>query len=307
MLMSLSTPVFADEKGPDVEFTKGLESFEKGRFSEAIATWENLLGSLGEARGLKVLYNLGLAYEAAGDLTRAVERFQLFVGKLAEQTFQLTPELEERRQDAAERTAAIRRRAGAVRTAAHAGQTCLVRFDRDAPREAGFVAYLLPGNHQVQICLGTDDERTEGIQVVAGGVREVDTTRKGKTSAVDSSAPIPLTEPPTFPTPWVLGGGALFVVSFGLPIGLGYHAANLRENAVALTVGHTQYSAARKSYEDARTAYVGSFVVPAALGLATAVSALVFAVRVATYEPGLKSRPVALSVSPGGIWLQTAF
>src|SRR5687768_11362158 len=58
---------------------QGSELYEKGDKLGAIRIWERLLESLGEERGWKVLYNLGLAYESVGDPTRAVLRLDAFV------------------------------------------------------------------------------------------------------------------------------------------------------------------------------------------------------------------------------------
>src|SRR5579864_5604970 len=67
----------------DAAFKSGLAHFEQADYVGAIQTWESLLATIGEERGHKVLYNLGLAYEAIGDVTHAIERFRAFERQVA--------------------------------------------------------------------------------------------------------------------------------------------------------------------------------------------------------------------------------
>jgi tetratricopeptide (TPR) repeat protein len=89
-------------------FKRGLDLYEAKDYAGAAMLWERLVELVGDARGWKVLYNLGLAYEQAGDAKRAIERYEAFIQHVAEQTEPLSRELEERRQDAAERAQALK-------------------------------------------------------------------------------------------------------------------------------------------------------------------------------------------------------
>lgn len=299
----------AEAEAPEAAFARGLASFEAGRFSEAIATWEGIVRTLGDERGFKVLYNLGLAYEADRDATRAIERFELFLKRLAEQPAQLTPDLEERRQDAAERARAMKATRGAVVVPAPPARACAVRVDGGPPRPAGFTAFLAPGEHTIEVFSGTSDARSVRVSVAVGASRTIDTAPP-VTAAPPRVVVLPAPESaPEMPTPWIIGGGTLFVASFGLPLALGLHAAELRAGAVRLGIGHTMYSSAAKGYEDARAAYHAAYALPAILGAATLAVAAVGVVRVRTHAP----RPAApgpsatLAVEPGGVWVRGVF
>src|SRR5262245_24806229 len=82
VLTTATTPCLAAEPTSpehDAIFRNGLDQYARGNTVAAIATWENLLSTLGEERAYKVLYNLGLAYQATGDVTRAIERYRAFL------------------------------------------------------------------------------------------------------------------------------------------------------------------------------------------------------------------------------------
>ena len=94
---------------------------------------------------------------------------------------------------------------------------------------------------------------------------------------------------------------------FGLPLGLGVHASNLRDDAEKLGPGHTKYSDALRRFDDAREAYRTAYLLPAALGAATLTVAAVFLVRVRTYRPASDKPRAALSLTLGGAWLDGSF
>lgn len=310
--LAASASAHADEPAPapavsaEAAFSQGLASYEAKRFAEAIATWESLVRSLGEERGFKVLYNLGLAHQAAGDASRSIERFEAFLRHLAAQPTQLTRELEERRQDAAERLHAMKAAHGAVIVPASPGRANAVKIDGATPRAAGFTAYLSPGEHAIELFSGSSDARTVVVRLTAGTSQTVDTTPPAAPLAPATVVLVAPPEiPPQFPTALVLGGGILAAASFVLPIGLGIRATEARESALALGPGHTGYLAAAQRFDDARTTYAASFALPAALGLATLATAAVSLVRVRTYRPQTGS--TTLSLGPGGAWLTRDF
>ena len=300
-----------DATAADAAFARGLSSFEAKHYAEAIATWEALATSLGEERGFRVLYNLGLAYEAEGDPTRAIERFEGFLRHLAAQSAELSRDLEERRQDAAERARALKSTRAGVLFPAPRGRECTVTIDGGPPRAAGFTAYVAPGEHTIELFSGSPDARKLRVTASLGRVLTVDTTPPAPPPPAPPPPRLvlvaPPESPPDFPTPWVLGGGALCLLSFGLPLGLGVHASSLRDDAEKLGPGHTQYSDALRRFDDAREAYRTAYLLPAALGAATLTVAAVFLVRVRTYRPASDKPRAALSLTLGGAWLDGSF
>ncbi|MEZ4295226.1 MAG: hypothetical protein R3B70_09645 [Polyangiaceae bacterium] len=302
-------------------FSEGLASFTAGRYGEAIARWEGIVRALGEERAFKVLYNLGLAYEASGDASRAIERFDAFLRHLAAQPSELTRDME-RRQDAAERARAMKASRGALAVPAPQGRACDVRIDHEAPRPAGFTAYVAPGEHEVEVFSGSPDARIERVRV-----------EKGREVQVDTAPPPQATEPrvvvvrapegpPEMPTAVLIGGGALTIATLVLPLALGLHAADLRSSAEALGRGHTRYAGAVRDFEDARTSYLVSYALPAAIGVTTLAIAGVFAIRIQTYKPpspapgaargagsasGQNTRSLSVSAGPAGVSIGGTF
>src|SRR5437763_15115372 len=98
-------------------FEQGLEAYEHGDYAGAAQRWERLLESIGQERGYKVCYNLGLAYQKLGDPTRAIERLETFAERAAKEPTR-DDDAEQRRQDALERVKALKSQHGALRVAA---------------------------------------------------------------------------------------------------------------------------------------------------------------------------------------------
>jgi hypothetical protein len=237
------------------------ESYERGDKVGAIAIWERMLASLGEEKGWKVLYNLGIAYQDIGDATHAVERLDAFVRRTEGMQ---GGDFEERRRDALERLKAIRATHGAVRVAAPpSGSAVLVRVGNASPRPAGFVVYLAPGEHVFELHTGTARAKERTVHVVAGSVIEL--------SVNDVQPPKNVSTEAAFPTAWLLGGAALTIASTALPIALAIHTGNERDEAESLGVTHSRYPDAVDSFEGARRAYWISYALPVALAAATAI------------------------------------
>lgn len=84
-------------------YGRGLACFDRGDHECAIEAWSAALRELGDERGYRIHYNLGLAQEAAGRTHLAIDHYDRFLGAVAREEGALPPSLEERRQDAAER------------------------------------------------------------------------------------------------------------------------------------------------------------------------------------------------------------
>jgi hypothetical protein len=180
---------------------------------------------------------------------------------------EVAPSIAERALDAGERVRALRANHGAVRVLpSPTGEVVWSRVDGGAARAAGYTLYLTPGRHALELYSGTPRARTDPLEIVAGSIIEVRTEREP--SPIGS---LDLGEPPPrpFPTGWVIGGAAATALAGGITGLLAVNAANKRDDAEALGVGHTQYAAARNEFEDARSTYRASFIGPAAFAAAT--------------------------------------
>ena len=63
-------------------FKHGMDRYQAGAVAEAIGHWEPIYRELGEQKGYRLAYNLGVAYEELGDATRAAERLQSFLAQV---------------------------------------------------------------------------------------------------------------------------------------------------------------------------------------------------------------------------------
>lgn len=292
LALAASTGLFAlrasadagPEPSPDAIFAKGLDRYNAKDYAGAIAIWEELARRIGEDRAWRALYNLGLAYEASGDLAAAVARYDAFLARVGKETGTLPPDLEQRRQDAAERAHAIRASHGELRVAIPKnGVSVLVKIGGGAPREPGFTSFVAPG--ELTIAIEPRDPssavhaRNAVVVLTAGQVTEVDTTLVAAEASPPPSTSSSVKPMPGlvshFPTPWVVAGAGLTVAACALPIALGINAAKRRDDALVLGAGHTDYAAALSTYESARTAYYVSYAAPAAFGALTIVITIV--------------------------------
>jgi hypothetical protein len=281
----------SDAAETDALFKKGLGQFDSGDNAGAIATWERLLTMLDEDRAWKLLFNLGLAYQAAGDATRAVERYEGFLHKMAEQPGRPKPELEARRVEVVERVRKIKATHGGVRVLAHPTRDVMVKVDDSAPRATGFTAYLLPGDHVVEVQPGTPQARRIPVRAVAATTTDVETAEPASPQPPPPVTPTPTPTPPppraaqpravsrpaeahSFPTGWLVAGAVVTAASTALPIALGVAAKSKKDDAIALGAGHTGYRSAVDDFRSARTLYEVSWVVPAVLATATVIIVL---------------------------------
>jgi hypothetical protein len=262
----------AQESGVDyvAAMRQGTERYEQGDTLGAIQIWERLLASLGEERAWKTLYNLGLAYQKIGDPTRAVERLDAFVKRSSHAEGK---DLEERRQDASDRLKAIRATHAEIHVVApREGGVVLVRIGSAEPRPAGFVVFLAPGSHDVELDAGTSRAKVVKVQAVAGAVREVVVPTTTAEPGKDKAQPAPpAREERSFPTGWLIAGSAVTVASGALPLVLGLRTASARDDAASMSTASSRYPNAVTEFEDARQLYHLSFIVPAVFAVATAV------------------------------------
>ncbi|MBX3187717.1 MAG: tetratricopeptide repeat protein [Labilithrix sp.] len=256
----------------DSAFKSGLEQYGRGNYVAAIATWESLLATMGEDRGYKVLFNLGLAYQQIGDVTKAIERYAAFVKQVEQQPYGST-DLAARADEAKARLAQLQEAYGAVNVhAPKRGGPILTRVGMAEPRAAGYVVWLAPGPHSVDIFVGTQQQKTITFEIVRGQTVDIDTSPPEEPPP---PPPPPQETRPLAPAPdatkrIVILGATATAISLAVPLTLFFVAGGKRDDAEQLGRGHSGYADAQSSYDTWRTVYYVSYALPATLALATA-------------------------------------
>jgi tetratricopeptide (TPR) repeat protein len=295
-------------------FQRGLALYDAGDYTGAVTIWEALHASLGEARGWKVLFNLGLAYQAIGDATRAIERYEAFLREAVERGAPGDAELIRRREDAAGRVRALKSAYGALVVRAPASGTPVMTSVGGDVRSAGYTLWVSPGEHQVEVGTGTPRARRVRVDVVAGGAVEVTTDDLVAPPQVPAAppvapAPAPATQRPAegrrFPTLAVVLASGATVASAAVPLGLGLRASAKRSDAAAFGQGNTGYASAVGDFHDARTLYYASYSIPAVLAAVTATVA-VFGIASSAVGPRVEVAPAA-DQRGASLWACAAF
>lgn len=272
-------------------FENGLAQYRMANYAGAIATWEGLLTTMGEETGYKVLYNLGLAYEAIDDITKAIEDYRAFEVHIAGLPDPAKDALA-RAEEARSRRHQLEEANGAVEVrASRRGGLVLTRVGSSAPRAAGYVAWLAPGWHTVELSVGTEQARMVTVEVERGKTVVVDATPPEvahAASPADEGEPVPLAvprridlagngalpereppPPPSSPQKWLLLGAAVEPVALALPVSLYFVARDKRIDATALGTGNPAYADARSTYNGWRTATYASYALPMAIAAVT--------------------------------------
>ena len=242
-------------------FEEGLAAFDAGQHARAVELWERLFAEGAPDKAWRVLYNLGLAYEASGDRARAIERYEAFSRRVGEQPGSLPIDFEGRRQDAVERANRLRPNLSLLRVAPPtSGERIAVSIDGGPTRDAGFSTYLEPGAHTLRM--------GEGSRAVIASV----TLAKGEmfTKVAEQLPPPP---PPPYVAPVhpgvLIGGAILSAGSVAVPIGLYFRAQSLRDDALLFRPYDEGYRPAVEAYDEAATLYQATWAIPATLGAAT--------------------------------------
>jgi hypothetical protein len=292
-------------------FKLGMESYRAGAVTEAIGHWEPIYRELGDQKGYRLAYDLGVAYEQLGDATRAAERLQSFLAEVDARRGrgETIPALVVKDEaDARARLAGLTATKGRIHVEA-GPQPRAAQVDASDPRLAGFVAWVTPGEHTVTFGPGAADQQSESVVVHAGERLDVAPARVPAPTPVPAPpdtpaptmpvAPVPAPVPPPvtkhetsrpFPAivPVIGGGLAVAVGIAAVPVDL--HAWTLRNRYLGELP--TIPSSDRQSFETARTwAYV---TVGGAIGLATVTAGLA-----TWYLLGTSTREVV--VTPGGV------
>ncbi len=172
-------------------FKQGMDRYQAGAFTEAIGHWEPIYRELGEQRGYRLAYNLGVAYQELGDATRGAERLQSFLAQAEAKRGRGEPQpaiVQKEENDAGARLAALTAAKGRIHVDPGTPPRA-IQVDAMASRVEAFVAWVNPGQHSVTFAPGTPGAETKTLEVHAGELLQV------------SPAPAPSPSDPTAPAP----------------------------------------------------------------------------------------------------------
>jgi hypothetical protein len=214
-------------------FRAGVEQYRAGRYADAILIWEQIYRELGPEGGYRLSFNLGRAYDAASDLTKAAEHYETYVTQVVRRRAAgdaLEAQVEKQDRDARERLAQLAASRGRIRVLPGERPTA-AQIDNGEPRLAGFVAYVAPGAHAITFGAGTGRARVE-VTVVEGQVVEVAPVEAPAPPVVVGGAParddvIPRgasSRTPPFSATWIYVAGGITLASAVVPL-VGYARA----------------------------------------------------------------------------------
>lgn len=292
-------------------FKAGMDRYKAGAMAEAIGYWEPIFRELGDQKGYRLAYDLGVAYAELGDPARALERLQAFVAQVDARRshgVQLATIVQKEDSDARARIAGLVATTGRIRVEADPART--VQVDAGETRSSGFVAWLTPGEHTVVFAPGTPDAVAKRVMVRAGETVDVGAAVPAPALAPGpavaathraAAAPEPLVATPLLLRPTkhpfspvliaISGGLALAAAVATVP--LANHAWDLRNRfATEEQQTGTLAQSDRQSFGDARGWAYG--VMGSAIGLSALTAALV-----AWYFLGTPQREVAFA--PAGL------
>ncbi len=257
-----------------VRFRKGMDAYAAGDFAGAIVTWQAIYSELGKERGYRLAFNLGRAYDAYGDASRAAELYGTYLDEVATRRGRgesLPPIVEKQASDANERLAELVRTRGRLRVPQ--GKTPVeVRIDGGAPRLAGFLVLLAPGKHV--LVFGTGDSELRREIVLAEGQEQ---TVEPPPANPEPRAPEPRSRTPLlvetrttrpFSPVWIFVGAGATALSVLIP-------ALQYSRAVSIASEHDASGDALErerlasEYSGAKTGAYATLSIPLVLGAAT--------------------------------------
>jgi hypothetical protein len=270
-------------------FKEGMDRYKAGAFTEAVGYWEPIYGELGEQKGYRLAYNLGVAYQALGDATRAAEHLEAFLAQVDAKRSQGEPPpaiVEKEENDAKERLATLTAAKGRIHVDPGTPPRA-VQVDAMAPRLATFVAWVNPGQHTVTFAPGTATAESKSLEVHAGELLEVAPTPAPATEAPSAppNTPPPNAQPQLAPAPVSTQSpvhlqathpfpAALLFVGGGLTLAAGIASVPLETNAWSLYNKYAKESPIlagdSASFNTARTWAYGMIATTVALGVITA-------------------------------------
>jgi hypothetical protein len=252
------------------QFRRGMEAYTAGDYAGAIVVWQAIYDTLGPERGYRLAFNLGRAFDAFGDASRATEFYDVYLGAVRARRArgEALPELVERQaHDAEARLEELSRSRGRVRVPPTKAPV-LVRVDRGTERPAGFSVLLAPGPHTLTFRTGaTSVERT--IDVVAGEERVVEPPPPEE--APRRREPVPVFETRTvrpFSPVWIFVGAGATAVSVLVPA-IQYGSALSIASTHDASDDPLERERLASEYSGAKTAAYTTLSIPIVLGVAT--------------------------------------
>jgi hypothetical protein len=256
-----------------VRFRKGMDAYATGDFAAAIVTWQAIYSELGRERGYRLAFNLGRAYDAYGDASRAAELYSAYLEEVATRRGRgesLPSIVEKQATDANERLVELVRTRGRLRVPQ--GKTPVeVRIDGGAPRLAGFSVLLAPGKHVVVFGTGESELRRE-LVLAEGQEQTIEPPPpKPEPKAPQTRALAPLVETRTtrpFSPVWIFVGAGATALSVVIP-------ALQYSRAVSIASEHDASGDALErerlatEYSGAKTGAYATLAIPMVLGAAT--------------------------------------
>jgi hypothetical protein len=291
-------------------FKQGMERYKAGAPAEAVGYWEPIYREMGEQKGYRLAYNLGVAYAELGDATRAAERLESFLGEVDARRTRgeaIASIVTKEESEARERIAGLVATKGRIHVDAGTPPRA-AQVDASEPRLAGFVAWVTPGEHAVVFGPGTPDAETKTVSVHAGEMLDVGPSPPPPPVAPPASASVtagpPGSPPPSAPPPPPAVvhqetqhpfSPAFVALGGGLALGAAIAAIPLEQHAWTLydqNSGGSRTTASSQGFYTARTwAYV---TVGGAVGLAAATASIA-----AWYFLGASTREIV--VTPAGV------
>ncbi len=295
-------------------FKQGMDRYQAGAFTEAVGYWEPIYGELGEQRGYRLAYNLGVAYQELGDATRGAERLQSFLAQAAAKRARGEPQpaiVEKEENDAKTRLAALTAAKGRIHVDPGTPPRA-IQVDAMAPRVESFVAWVNPGQHWVTFAPGMPGAETRMLEVHAGELLQVspspapaappsapatDSVASPQTSALAATpAPSPADSGPKHRETVHPFSPALLYVSGGLTLIAG--VASIPLDATAWSQRNHDVNESPVPASDSASFYTARSWAYGMIGT-TAGLALVTAGLAAWYFAGTSDREVF--VTPGGV------
>jgi len=268
-------------------FQLGLERFRAGDVHAAIQYWEAIRRQLGDEKAYRLMFNLGKAYEQLGDATLAAERYEVFLREadVAAQQGTLDPAVQENVATARARMEALAASHARIRVLAST-RPGLVQVDQGEPRLGAFCAYVAPGKHTVTVDRDTPKQRSIAFALEAGQVVDVDPTRPADAPAdapAEPASPPPTATPaapaqppavavvhePPFPAYVIAVAGGVTVASLAVPWLARRHALGIRNDYEDPATSVDRRHELASDYDDAKTLYGLSWLVPVAFAGAT--------------------------------------
>lgn len=304
-------PSVADDPLSDYRerFKQGMDRYKAGAFTEAIGYWEPIYRELGEQKGYRLAFNIGVAYQELGDATHAAEHLQSFLAQVDARRGRgetIPPIVQKEEQDARDRVAALTASKGRIRVDPGSPPRPM-QVDAMEPHVSTFVAWVNPGQHTVTFAPGTPDAQEKTIEVHAGDLVDVAAPPPPAPTAPSPATPAPgvatTPAPAPPPSPPVTRvetehpfSPVLVYVAGGLTVAAGIASIPLDGHAWSL---HDQYTAEnpipagdRSSFDSARTLAYAAIGTTIGLGVVTAALAT-------WYFAGTSHHEVV--VTPGGI------